>query len=90
VNPNQYYSYSLEKLEVDQLARKFRVEIKKLASNFPSDEKFELVSQIRRSSACIATNLAAGSGRASLQDQAHFTNMPVQVLRRLLTILPMP
>lgn len=42
---------------------------------FPADEKFELTSQIRRSSSSIATNLAEGSGRASSNDQAHFTNM---------------
>lgn len=43
--------------------------------NFPKDERFELISQIRRSSSSIATNLAEGSGRASLKDQAYFTNI---------------
>ena len=75
MRPTQYYTYSFEKLEVYQLARKFRVEIKELTRSFPSDEKFELTSQIRRSSSSIATNLAEGSGRASLKDQAHFTNI---------------
>jgi four helix bundle protein len=46
-----------------------------LTLSFPSDEKFELTSQIRRSSSSIATNLAEGSGRASLKDQAYFTNI---------------
>jgi len=73
--PKQFYTYSFEKLEVYQLARKFRVEIKKITKSFPSDEKFELTSQIKRSSSSIATNLAEGSGRASLKDQAHFTNI---------------
>ncbi|MEB2786983.1 four helix bundle protein [Algoriphagus persicinus] len=75
MNSKSYYTYSFEKLEVYQLARKFRVEIKKLTKTFPSHEKFELTSQIRRSSSSIATNLAEGSGRASLKDQAHFTNI---------------
>jgi len=70
-----FFIYRFEKLEVYQLARKFRVEIKKLTLSFPSDEKFELTSQIRRSSSSIATNLAEGSGRASPNDQAHFTNI---------------
>ena len=70
-----YFSYSFEKLEVYKLARKFRIEIKKLTLNFPKNERFELISQIRRSSSSIATNLAEGSGRASLKDQAHFTNI---------------
>lgn len=71
----KYREYSFEKLEVYKLARSFRVEIKRLTKVFPLDEKFELTSQIRRSSSSIATNLAEGSGRASSQDQAHFTNI---------------
>lgn len=70
-----FFTYRFEKLEVYQLARKFRVRIKKLTLNFPSDEKFELTSQIRRSSSSIASNLAEGSGRATSADQAHFTNI---------------
>lgn len=71
----KFFTYRFEKLEVYQLARKFRVEIKKLTLIFPADEKFELTSQIRRSSSSIATNLAEGSGRASSNDQAHFYNI---------------
>ncbi|MBS4073002.1 MAG: four helix bundle protein [Algoriphagus sp.] len=59
---NKWFTYRFEKLEVDQLARKIRVEIKKLTLKFPPDEKFELISQIRRSSSSIASNLAEGSG----------------------------
>jgi four helix bundle protein len=70
-----FFTYSFEKLEVYQLARKFRVEIKKLSLAFPVDERFELTSQIRRSSSSVATNLAEGSGRASSNDQAHFSNV---------------
>ena len=70
-----FFTYRFEKLEVYQLARRFRVDIKKLTLKFPSDEKFELTSQIRRSSSSIATNLAEGSGRASSSDQAHFSNI---------------
>jgi four helix bundle protein len=70
-----FHQYAFEKLDVYQLSRKFRVEIKRLTLSFPSDEKFELTSQIRRSSSSIATNLAEGSGRASSNDQAHFTNI---------------
>ena len=57
-----FFTYSFEKLEVYQLSRKFRVEIKKLSLAFQVDEIFELTSQIRRSSSSIATNLAEGSG----------------------------
>ena len=70
-----YHIYSFEKLEVYQLARKFKIEIKLLTRLFPKEERFELVSQINRSSSSISANLAEGSGRASNMDQAHFTNM---------------
>ena len=70
-----YHIYSFEKLEVYQLARKFKIDIKLLSRLFPKDERFELVSQINRSSSSIAANLAEGSGRSSNFDQAHFTNM---------------
>jgi four helix bundle protein len=70
-----YHIYSFEKLEVYQLARKFKIDIKLMSSLFPKEERFELISQINRSSASIAANLAEGSGRSSNFDQAHFTNM---------------
>ena len=57
------------------MARKFKIEIKLLTRLFPKEERFELVSQINRSSSSISANLAEGSGRASNMDQAHFTNM---------------
>jgi four helix bundle protein len=71
----KYHIYSFEKLEVYQLARKFKIDIKLLSRLFPKEERFELVSQINRSSSSIAANLAEGSGRSSNFDQAHFTNM---------------
>ncbi|WP_367757258.1 four helix bundle protein [Flavobacterium sp. WC2430] len=70
-----YHIYSFEKLEVYQLARKFKIDIKLMSQGFPKEERFDLISQINRSSASISANLAEGSGRSSNFDQAHFTNM---------------
>jgi hypothetical protein len=70
-----YHIYSFEKLEVYSLARKFKIEIKLLARLFPKEERFDLISQINRSSASISANIAEGSGRSSNFDQAHFTNI---------------
>jgi four helix bundle protein len=69
-----YHIYSFEKLEVYQLARKFKIDIKLMSQGFPKEERFDLISQINRSSVHSA-NLAEGSGRSSNFDQAHFTNM---------------
>jgi four helix bundle protein len=71
----KYNIYSFEKLEVYQLARKFKIDIKLMSQLFPREERFDLISQINRSSASISANLAEGSGRSSNFDQAHFTNM---------------
>lgn len=70
-----YNIYSFEKLEVYQLARKFKIDIKLMSQLFPKEERFDLISQINRASASISANLAEGSGRSSNFDQAHFTNM---------------
>jgi four helix bundle protein len=70
-----YHVYSFEKLEVYQLARKFKIDIKLMSQLFPKEERFDLISQVNRASASISANLAEGSGRSSNFDQAHFTNM---------------
>lgn len=70
-----YHIYSFEKLDVYILARKFKIEIKLMSRLFPNEERFELTSQINRSSASISANIAEGSGRSSNFDQAHFTNI---------------
>jgi len=71
----KYNIYTFEKLEVYQLARKFKIDIKLMSQSFPKEERFDLISQINRASASISANLAEGSGRSSNFDQAHFTNM---------------
>lgn len=70
-----YKIYSFEKLEVYQLSRKIKKEIKLICDSFPKHERFMLTSQIIRSISSISTNLAEGSGRSSNRDQAHFTNI---------------
>jgi four helix bundle protein len=70
-----YKIYSFEKLDVYQAARKFKIDIKKMSSLFPKEERFDLISQMNRASASISANLAEGSGRYSNFDQAHFTNI---------------
>ena len=70
-----YKIQSFEKLEVYQMARNFKKEIKLLSKTFPKEERYDLISQINRTSSSMSSNLAEGSGRSSNLDQAHFTNM---------------
>ncbi|GAB4231925.1 MAG: four helix bundle protein [Ekhidna sp.] len=52
-----------KELEVWKKAVKLSLEIYKLTQQFPSEEKYGLVSQMRRSSVSIASNIAEGAGR---------------------------
>jgi len=44
----------------------------RMAKSFPSDERYGLVSQLRRSAASIAANIAEGCGRSGRRDFARF------------------
>ena len=69
------YIYSFEKLEVWNESKEFTKSIYTLTSTFPDSEKFGLVSQLRRASVSICSNIAEGSARKSFKDKAHFTTM---------------
>lgn len=81
------YTYSFEKLEVWQLARQLVKSIYILTKDFPSEEKFSLTSQIRRSALSIGANIAEGTSRGTSKDQAHFTQMAYSSLMELLNHL---
>lgn len=52
-----------KELEVWKKALNLSLDIYRLTGKFPSEEKFGLVSQMRRSSVSIASNIAEGAGR---------------------------
>ena len=66
-------SFSFEKLTVWQESRKLASTIYQLTKSFPEDEKFGLISQMRRCSISISSNIAEGSGRNTNKDKARFT-----------------
>lgn len=67
--------YSFEKLACWQHARKFTGWIYHATKDFPSEEKFGIVMQMRRAALSIASNLAEGTSRKSAKDQSHFSTM---------------
>ena len=69
------YTYSFEKLEVWQNARTLVKSVYLLTKNYPDDERFGLVSQMRRCAISIASNLAEGTARGTMKDKSHFTTM---------------
>jgi four helix bundle protein len=49
-------------------------EVYKLTKKFPDDEKYGLISQLRRAAVSIPSNLAEGKGRRSDVDMCRFFN----------------
>lgn len=77
-------TYSFEKLDVWEEARQLAVKIYKLTKQFPDDEKFGLVSQMRRCSISISSNIAEGTSRNSSKDQIRFYEISYGSLMELL------
>ena len=67
------FEYAFEKLKVWKLSKEFVSDIYKLSGGFPKNEMFGLSSQIRRAAISVPSNLAEGSSRQSIKDQARFT-----------------
>ena len=80
-----YKMYSFEKLHVWTDIRHLIKTVYMITSTFPENEKFGLVSQMRRSSISISSNLAEGSSRTSSKDQAHFYQMAYSSMMELLS-----
>jgi len=62
-------------LKVWEKAHKLVLEIYKVTKNFPSEERYGLVAQLRRSAASVPTNIVEGFKRKSNRDYAHFINI---------------
>lgn len=67
--------FSFEKLIVWQKSKILTVFIYKITKLFPDEEKFGLVSQMRRCAISISSNLTEGSGRNQAKDKARFTEI---------------
>lgn len=59
-------------LQVWKKSHDVTLEIYKITKYFPKEELFGLVSQLRRASVSIPTNIAEGSGRFTQKDFASF------------------
>ena len=68
-------TYSFEKLLVWQKSRRLAVAIYKTTKEFPKEELFGMISQMRRCRISIASNIAEGSGRQTLKEKARFTEI---------------
>ncbi|MGH9351500.1 MAG: four helix bundle protein [Terriglobia bacterium] len=62
-------------LKVWQRSHQLVLDIYRVTAEFPSSERYGLVSQLRRASASVPTNIAEGSKRRSKLEYACFLNI---------------
>lgn len=67
--------HQFKELTVWQKAVDLATKVYQYTKNFPSEEKFGLTSQIRRSVVSISSNIAEGAGRKSKKEFKHFLNI---------------
>ena len=67
--------HNFKELKIWQKSRVLTKKIYLLIKDYPEEEKFGLVSQIRRSAISIPSNIAEGSGRNSDRDFRRFLNI---------------
>lgn len=67
-----FLQLSHTKLDVFQVSRQLVLECYKITKNFPSEEKFALVQQIRRAALSVHLNIAEGCSRTSAVERKRF------------------
>ena len=76
-----------EDLKVWQKAMELVEQVYKISNKLPKEEKFGLISQIRRCSISIPSNIAEGAGRNSNKEFIHFLSIANGSLSELKTQL---
>lgn len=64
--------HNFRNLKVWQKAIELSTKIYSLTKNFPAEEKFGIISQIRRAAVAIASNIAESAGRNSEKEFCYF------------------
>jgi four helix bundle protein len=72
-----------EQLEVWQAAHKLVLDVYKKTQRFPNEEKFGLVSQMRRAAVSVPANIAEGFKPRGRADKGHFYNIAQASLEEL-------
>ncbi len=64
-------------LKVWQMSHELALSVYKSTFDYPKEEVYGLVSQMRRSASSIPTNIAEGCGRTTQQQMAYFLNIAI-------------
>ena len=82
------FEYSFEKLEVWKESIGLVKEVYNATHSFPEEEKFGLISQLRRSTVSISSNISEGTSRKTNNDKAYFITLSysssMEVLNQLI------
>ena len=72
-------------LDVWRLSIELVVKVYKLTNTYPKEEIYGIVSQMRRCSVSVPSNIAEGAGRSSLKEFSHFLSIALGSLAELET-----
>jgi four helix bundle protein len=82
---NSEHIFAFEKLKVWEEVRILIKSVYLLTKIYPDDERFGLVTQMCRAIISVSSNLAEGTSRTSLKDQAHFYQLAYSSLMEVLS-----
>lgn len=83
VDSRQGKANKFEDLEVWKKAHELVLKIYNITADYPSEEKFGLVSQMRRAAISIPANIAEGFKKRGLKDKVNFYNIAQGSLEEL-------
>ncbi|MDD5396607.1 MAG: four helix bundle protein [Candidatus Moranbacteria bacterium] len=83
----QKIEFGFYRLDVWQLGMSLVDFIYAITKKFPSEEKFSLVSQIRRAAVSVPLNIAEGSAKRTKKDFASFVRIALGSLMETMTCL---
>ena len=81
------YRFPFERLEVWNRSQDLLDAVYDLTDGFPREERYEMVKQARRAVASVPANLAEGTTRVSLKEQARFSEIAFSSLAETLSHL---
>lgn len=61
----------LENLRIYQMAKELEIEVYIITKEFPADEKYRSVDQLRRSSSAVTNNIAEAYNKQSLKEKVY-------------------
>ena len=79
--------HNFKELKVWQKSIELTTDVYRLLLTFPLDEKFGLISQLKRAAVSVPSNIAEGAGRNSNKEFSHFLSICLGSLFELETQL---